>query len=81
MLDNFKDGTLGSVTGSWGRFRRYLAEVRNELTRVTWPTRKEVYATTVVVIITSIFFGVYLWAIDILLSRVMAWLFQRFGAV
>ncbi|MBI4477319.1 MAG: preprotein translocase subunit SecE [Acidobacteria bacterium] len=83
MFDNIKEGpgkALESVTGSWGRFRRYLAEVRNELTRVTWPARKEVYATTVVVIITSIFFGVYLWSIDLLLSRFMAWLFRWFGA-
>jgi preprotein translocase subunit SecE len=84
MLDNFKEGpgkALDSVTGSWGRLRTYLREVRNELTRVTWPMRKEVYATTVVVIITSIFFGVYLWTVDLLLSRFMTWLFQRFGAV
>ena len=46
-----------SVTGWWGRARRFLAEVRNEMARVTWPTRKEVYATTLVVILTSIFFG------------------------
>ena len=26
-----------SVTGWWGRARRFLAEVRNEMKRVTWP--------------------------------------------
>ena len=31
--------------------RLFLSEVRNELKRVTWPSRKEVYATTVVVIL------------------------------
>ncbi len=84
MLDNIKDGpgkALDGVRGSWGRLRTYLKEVRNELTRVTWPTRKEVYATTIVVIITSIFFGVYLWTLDILLGRFVGWLFQRFGAL
>ena len=40
----------------------FLTEVRNELKRVTWPSRKEVYATTVVVILMSVFFGVYLGA-------------------
>jgi preprotein translocase subunit SecE len=39
--------------------------VRNETGRVTWPSRKEVYATTIVVILTSIFFGVYLWGVDV----------------
>ena len=39
--------------------------MRNELKRVTWPSRKEVYATTVVVILTSVFFGMYLFALDL----------------
>jgi preprotein translocase subunit SecE len=64
----------------WGRSRRFLSEVRNELSRVTWPSRKEVYATTFVVIVTSIFFGVYLWGIDLILNGVMAWIFRTLGA-
>ena len=43
-----------NVSGRWNRARVFLAEVRNELKRVTWPSRKEVYATTVVVILFSI---------------------------
>ena len=41
------------------------------LRRVTWPSRKEVYATTLVVILTSVFFGVYLW-VDLLDASSMA---------
>ncbi len=48
--------------------------------RVTWPTRKEVYATTLVVILTSVFFGVYLWSIDLVLTRLARMLFSVFGA-
>jgi preprotein translocase subunit SecE len=68
-----------SVTGWWGNSRRFLTEVRNETGRVTWPSRKEVYATTVVVILTSIFFGIYLYGIDVVLERIMRWVF-RFAA-
>jgi preprotein translocase subunit SecE len=64
----------------WARSRRFLSEVRNELARVTWPSRKEVYATTFVVIVVSIFFGVYLWGVDLLLNGVVAWIFRTFGA-
>ena len=64
----------------WGRSRRFLSEVRNELARVTWPSRKEVYATTFVVIVVSIFFGVYLWGVDLLLNGLVAWIFRSFGA-
>jgi preprotein translocase subunit SecE len=68
------------VSGWYGRSRRFLAEVRNEMARVTWPSRKEVYATTVVVILTSIFFGVYLYGVDVLFSAVVSWIFRTFAA-
>ena len=54
------------------RARLFLSEVRNELKRVTWPSPREVRATTVVVIVvTSIVMGLYLWGIDLLLDRFM----------
>ena len=49
-----------NVTGWWNRSRTFLTEVRNELKRVTWPSQKEVYATTIMVILTSAFFGLFL---------------------
>ena len=69
-----------SVTGWWGRSRRFLSEVRNEMGRVTWPSRKEVYATTFVVILTSIFFGLYLSVVDLLLNSGISWIYRTFGA-
>jgi preprotein translocase subunit SecE len=48
--------------------------------RVTWPSRREVYATTLVVILTSAFFGLYLWGIDLALSAGVAWLYRVVGA-
>jgi preprotein translocase subunit SecE len=66
--------------GRFERGRLFLSEVRNELKRVTWPTRKEVYATTIVVILTSMFFGIYLWVLDIGMDRIVRWIFGRFGA-
>jgi len=60
-----------SVTGWWGRSRRFLSEVRNEMGRVTWPGRKEVYATTFVVILFSVAMGVYLWLCDLLLTKLL----------
>jgi preprotein translocase subunit SecE len=55
--------------------------VRNELKRVTWPSQKEVYATTVVVILTSLFFGIYLFAVDYGLNTLVTWVFRKFGGV
>ena len=62
------------------RMRLFISEVRNELKRVTWPSQAEVYATTVVVILTSVFFGVYLWGVDLLLTAVIGWIYRTLGA-
>ena len=65
--------------GWWQRSGEFLREVRNEMKRVTWPSQREVYATTVVVILTSVFFGLYLFAVDLALNNAVQWLFQRFA--
>jgi preprotein translocase subunit SecE len=67
-------------TGWLTSSRSFLTEVKNEMKRVTWPSRREVYATTVVVILTSAFFGLYLWGIDLALSAGVAWIYRVFGA-
>jgi preprotein translocase subunit SecE len=78
--DSIGERARESVTGWWGRSRRFLSEVRNETARVTWPSRKEVYATTFVVILTSVFFGVYLWSVDLLLTALVTWIYRTLGA-
>lgn len=64
----------------WARGRTFLTQVRNELERVTWPTQREVYATTIVVVATSVVFGLYLWGVDMLLSQAVSWVFRMMGA-
>jgi len=75
-FDTVREATGGRIE----RMRLFLSEVRNELKRVTWPSQKEVYATTVVVILTSAFFGIYLFVLDFGLNNLVQWIFRRFGA-
>ena len=72
---------LRAPLGWYGRTKEFFSEVRGEMKRVTWPTRREVYATTVVVILTSTFFGLYLFGVDIVVSSIVQVIFNRFGAV
>ena len=78
--DSFGGRARESVTGWWARSRRFLSEVRNEMGRVTWPSRKEVYATTLVVILLSMVMGVYLWGVDLFLDFVIRWVYRSLGA-
>jgi preprotein translocase subunit SecE len=82
MADNTTaiDSVRQAAGSRFERMRLFLSEVRNELKRVTWPTQREVYATTIVVILVSMFFGVYLWLLDIGMDRIVRWIFGRFGA-
>lgn len=50
------------------RFFTFLKEVRAEIKKVTWPSKNEVYSTTVVVLFATFFFGFYLYFMDIILS-------------
>jgi preprotein translocase subunit SecE len=79
MLDNLKESPE-RVGGWFTRARRFLGEVRAELGRVTWPTRREVWATTLVVLLVSIMFGLYLYGVDLILSWVVTMIFDRVGA-
>ncbi len=62
------------------RMRVFLTEVRNELKRVTWPSRKEVYATTIVVILFSVAIGLYLFVLDYGINSAYLWILRQFGA-
>ena len=80
MMESTRDVSAKGVLGWYGRTRTFLAQVRNEVDRVTWPTWKEIQATTFVVILFSIVAGLYLWGIDLVVDRLARGLFSMFGA-
>jgi len=54
---------------SWGtRIREFYHAIKLEMAKTTWPTRSEVWSTTVVVLIAIVFFGFYLWGVDRLVT-------------
>ncbi len=71
-------GLLDTVRSWPGRISGFIHDTRLELKRVTWPERKQVQATTVVVIVTVFFFGFYLYLADVVFRRLIEQVFQRF---
>jgi len=51
--------------------QQFFREVRVELKKVTWPSRKETIASTSVVLITVFLVGFYLGVVDLGLSRLI----------
>ena len=42
----------------------FIKEVRTEMTRVTWPTREELQGSTIVVIVVTLSFSVFIFFVD-----------------
>ncbi|GAB4305988.1 MAG: hypothetical protein Kow0097_05120 [Candidatus Bipolaricaulota bacterium] len=53
------------------RIRNYVASVRTEVGRVSWPSRKEVVSLTVLIILLAIVLGIYLGLADLILTHVL----------
>lgn len=49
----------------------FLQQVKAELQKVTWPTRKETYGSTMVVIVLVLLVAVFLWVVDSGLSAMI----------
>ena len=50
---------------------RMLRDTKGEFKKITWPTRQEMIAFTVVVIFTVIFMAMIIWGIDAVLNFVV----------
>jgi preprotein translocase subunit SecE len=68
LLDNLR----------WSHIKQFFIDVRVELRKVSWPGKKEVYGTTIVVIGAVFFFGIYLGLVDLVLKLGVDQLFGLF---
>ena len=67
----------GKLMAAPARIGSFFSDIRNEMRKVTFPSRKEVQATTIVVIITVAVFAAYFWVIDLGLNKGVQWLLDR----
>jgi preprotein translocase subunit SecE len=60
------------------RLVQFLGEVRAEMSRTTWPGWPEVRGTTMVVVVTSLIFAVFLFVVDYGLRWAIDYIFAVF---
>jgi len=72
MLERIKD----SLTESWTDTGRFLREVRGEIRKVTWPQKKEVIGSTVVVIISVGIMAIFLGLVDLVLQNLLTYVIR-----
>ena len=61
------------------RMKDYFGELQMEMRRVTWPSWKQVRATTAVVIVATFAFSAYFFVIDNIINRLVNKLFDTFA--
>ncbi|RUM57366.1 MAG: preprotein translocase subunit SecE [Persephonella sp.] len=59
-----------------GEVIKFLKEVREELKRVSWPSKELVRNATVAVIVFTIILSVYLWSLDLIFKRIFDFIFR-----
>ena len=50
---------------------KFLREVRQEMDRVSWPTKEQVKESTIVVLLFSLFFALFIFVTDRILSQII----------
>lgn len=60
----------------WEKVRKYLREVMGELKKVSWPQRKEIIASTAVVILCTFIVAFFLGIVDAALQKVLGYLIR-----
>ena len=59
------------------RFIEFLKEARAELGKVTWPTRKELYESTILVIVSVMAVSIFIGVVDFVFNKMLQFFAQH----
>ena len=77
-MERDEQGLGGKLKQFPARTKGFFSDVRNEMRKVTFPSMKEVRATTIVVIITVFVFALYFGIVDLVLNQALdKWVFHH----
>jgi len=77
---NAEPNVMDKAMTVWNDFSNFLSDVRGEMRKVVTPTRKEVEATTTVVIIAVFLFGLFFFVVDAVFQFGLNSLLSKLGA-
>ena len=56
---------------------KYFRDLRSEFKKVVWPSKKQVFNNTLVVLVTMIVFGIFVGGLDTLMFKALQWVVSR----
>ena len=68
-----------SKPGFFSRIGKWFKDMKSELKKVQWPTRKQTVNNTIIVILCCIVVGIFIWLFDLLAGSVISALLDLFG--
>ena len=57
----------GFYAGWWTKLAAFFKDVEQEIRKTSFPSKDEVFGTTIVVLVTSFVFAFYLWIADLVI--------------
>jgi preprotein translocase subunit SecE len=79
-MDETSNAIVAKPREWWLTTRDFFRETNAEMKKVTWPGRFEVLNTTVVVLIATIVFALFLWGCDVVFYKAIDFIFTKFGS-
>ncbi len=70
-MEKVREVKMDRIRAFLDKAKQFFREVRVEMKKVTWPSRKETIASTSIVLITVFVVGFYLGIVDLGLSRLI----------
>ena len=58
------------------KIKTFLKEVKAEMKKVTWPSRKDVAGTTLVTIVATLILAIYLYFADIIFTFIVKYIYS-----
>ncbi len=53
------------------KLQEFIENVRKEMAKVSWPTREELLNSSIIVVVVSLIFTIYIFLSDVIISRVV----------
>ena len=72
---------MDRAMSAWKEFTHFLSDVRGEMRKVVTPSRKEVEATTTVVLIAVFIFGLFFFVVDSIFDLGLHQLLSKLGGL
>ena len=57
------------------KIKKYISEVSQEVSKVSWPSREELYGSVLVVLVLCITLSLFIFGVDFLLNRLLGVIF------